>query len=52
MIQENNAFEQYRANLCRVLTQGKLLSAVETSLSNRLYETTCKIYFRAVLEMF
>lgn len=31
MIQENNAFEQYRANLCRVLTQGKLLSAVETS---------------------
>ena len=31
MIQENNAFEQYRANLCRVLSQGKLLSAVETS---------------------
>lgn len=49
MIQENNAFEQYRANLCRVLTQGKLLSAVETSYC----QIVCmKPHAKSILEPF
>ena len=49
MIQENNAFEQYRANLCRVLTQGKLLSAVETSHC----QIGCmKPHAKSILELF